>query len=85
MYLIDDEGFIKLFNGEFYQVVLVKKKYPNISIKQLYNYQFKYNSYVGFLKFYRKHLEPIIDNIRLVDNNSIKGKIIRFITNEKNK
>lgn len=79
MYLIDDEGFTKLFNGEFYQVILVKKKYPNISIKQLYNYQFKYNSYVGFLKFYRKHLEPIIDKITIVDDNTIKGKLIRFL------
>ena len=84
MYLIDDESFVELLGGEFYQVILAKKHKPDISVYQLFNYQFKYNTYVGFLKFYRKHLEPIIDSIKLIDDNSIKGKAVRFITNEKN-
>lgn len=86
MYLIDDSCFTKMLGGEFYQVIVAKKQYPDISIYKLFHlYQFKYDSYIGFRNFYRKHLEPIIDGIRLIDDDSIKGKAIRFITNEKDK
>lgn len=47
MYLIDDESFTELLGGEFYQVIVAKKHKPDISVYQLYNYQFKYNTYVG--------------------------------------
>ena len=86
MYLIDDDCFTQMLGGEFYQVIVAKKQHPDISIYRLFHsYQFKYDSYLGFKNFYRKHLEPIIDGIRLVDDGSIKGKAIRFITNEKDK
>lgn len=84
MYLIEDESFTELLGGEFYQVILAKKREPDMSIARLYNYQFKYDTYNGFRKFYKRHLESIINGIRLIDNDSIKGKAIRFITNEKN-
>ena len=84
MYLVEDEGFSELLGGEFYQVILAKKHNPDLSIAQLYNYQFKYDTYNGFRKFYRKHLEPIINSIRLIDDESIIGKAIRFITNKTN-
>jgi hypothetical protein len=88
MYLINDDGFAKLLGGEFYQVILAKKLNPDISIYQLSKYQFKYTTYEGFYLFYRKHLEPIIDDIRLIRDDSINGKAIKFLTgfgNEKNK
>lgn len=88
MYLIDDDCFTEMLGGEFYQVILAKKLNPDISIAQLFNYQFKYSTYVGFLRFYHKHLEPIIDGIRLIKDDSINGKTIKFLTgfgNEKNK
>lgn len=87
MYLINDEGFAKLLGGEFYQVILAKKLNPDISVYQLFNYQFKYTTYVGFYRFYHRHLEPIIDDIRLIRDDSINGKAIKFLTgfgNEKN-
>ena len=87
MYLINDDCFTEMLGGEFYQVILAKKLNPDISVAQLFNYQFKYGTYVGFLKFYRKHLEPIIDGIRLIRDDSINGKDIKFLTgfcNEKN-
>lgn len=84
MYLIEDESFNKMMgDGEFYQVILAKKHQPEIPVTKLYNFQFKYDTYNGFRKFYRKHLEPIINGIRLIDDNSIMGKAIRFITHEK--
>jgi hypothetical protein len=81
MFLIDDNCFTEILGGEFYQVIVAKKLNPDISVYQLFNYQFKYDTYVGFLKFYRKHLEPIIDGIRIVKDDSINGKAIRFLTN----
>lgn len=88
MYLIEDDCFTEMLGGEFYQVILAKKLNPDMSVAQLFNYQIKYSTYVGFLKFYRKHLEPIIDGIRLIRDDSINGKAIKFLTgfgNEKNK
>ena len=88
MYLINDDCFTEMLGGEFYQVILAKKLNPDISVAQLFNYQFKYTTYVGFLRFYRKHLEPIIDGIKLIRDDSINGKAIKFLTgicNEKNK
>ena len=80
MFLVDDDCFTEMLGGEFYQVILAKQLNPDISVAQLFNYQFKYSTYVGFLKFYRKHLEPIIDGIRIVKDDSINGKAIRFLT-----
>ena len=91
MYLIEDESFTKLLDGEYYQVIIAKKLNPELTVSDLYNYQFKYDSYQGFRKFYRKHLEPILDGIRMIEDKSILGKTIRWITkeqvpnNEKNK
>lgn len=81
MFLIDDDCFTELLGGEFYQVILAKKLHPDISVYQLFNYQFKYNTYAGFLRFYRKHLEPVINGIRIIKDDSINGKAIRFLTN----
>jgi hypothetical protein len=77
MYIISDSAFNELIGGEFYQVILAKKERPDMSVAELYNYQFDYFSYQGFRKFYRKHLEPIINSIKIVDDNSIIGRIIK--------
>lgn len=84
MYIIEDESFNKVMgDGEFYQVILAKKKQPTISIAKLFNFQFKYDTYNGFRKFFKRHLEPIIHGIKIVDDDSIMGKAIRFLTDEK--
>lgn len=83
MYLVEDESFKEMMGGEYYQVILAKKKQPKISIRKLYNFQFNYFTYQGFRKFYRRHLEPFIEGIRIVDDNTLIGKLIRWLTNEK--
>lgn len=82
MYLIEDESFTELLGGEFYQVILAKKKQPSMSIAKLFNFQFKYDTYDGFRKFYQRHLGKLIEGIRLIDDDSISGKAIRFIANK---
>lgn len=83
MYIVEDESFNGMLGGEYCQVITAKKAKPDISVRKLYNYQFNFFSYQGFRKFYRKHLEPFIDGIRMVEDNSFIGKFIRWITNEK--
>ena len=85
MYLIEDEAFNEMLGGEFFQVILAKKQAPDLSVARLYNYQFNYFSYQGFRRFYRRHLEPIIDRIRMIEDNSLLGRLIRWITNETDK
>jgi len=77
MYILTDEAFNKLVDGEFAQVIIAKKIRPSMSINELFNYQFDYESYNGFRKFYRKHLEPIINNIRYIDNDSVQSNLLQ--------
>ena len=83
MYILEDEALNNLLGGEFYQVIVAKQHQPNMSIRKLYNYQFNYFTYNGFRKFFRKHLLPIIDKITTIENDSMAGKIIRWIINAK--
>ena len=83
MYIIDDESLAKILDGEYYQVIMARKIDPNMSINQLFNYQYKYTTYPGFRRFFRRHLEPILSGIRMIDDDSILGKFIKWITNEK--
>ena len=76
MYILTDEAFNSLVNGEFAQVIIAKKIRPSMSINELYNYQFDYDSYNGFRKFYHNHLEPIINDIRYIDNDTIQGSML---------
>ena len=83
MYILEDEGLNHLLDGEFYQVILAKQHDPNVSVRKLNNFQFDYKTYQGFRKFYRKYLEPIIDKIKIVEDDSLKAKVIRWLTDEK--
>lgn len=76
MYIITDEAFNSLTGGEYIQVIIAKKNYPDMSIAKLYNFQFNYFSYQGFRKFYKKYLEPIINNILYVRDDSLIGKFL---------
>lgn len=83
MYIIEDESLAKMLDGEFYQIIMARKINPKMSMNQLFNYQYKYTTYPGFRKFFKRHLEPVLNGIRIIDNNSIVGKFIKWITNEK--
>ena len=76
MYIITNEAFNNLTGGEYIQVIIAKKNHPDLSIARLYNFQFNYFSYQGFRKFYKKHLEPIINKTLYIDDNSLIGKFL---------
>lgn len=77
MYILTDDAFNSLVNGEFAQVIIAKKHQPDLSIARLYNFQFNYFSYQGFRKFYKKYLEPIIDDVFYLDDDTIVSKILK--------
>lgn len=77
MYILSDDAFNNLVSGEFAQVIIAKKHQPDLSIAKLYNFQFNYFSYQGFRKFYKKYLEPIIDEVFYLDDDTIVSKILK--------
>lgn len=83
MYIIDEESLSKILGGEFYQVILARKINPKISINKLFKHQYKYTTYPGFRKFFRRHLENAIEGIRIVEEDSLLAKFIKWVTHEK--
>lgn len=77
MYIISDDAFNHLTGGEYVQVIIAKKKCPELSIAKLYNYQFNFFSYQGFRKFYKKYLEPIIREVVYIDDDTLAGKFLK--------
>lgn len=77
MYIISDDAFNHLTGGEYVQVIIAKKKCPELSIAKLYNYQFNFFSYQGFRKFYKKYLEPIIREVVYIDDDTLVGKFLK--------
>lgn len=85
MYILSDEAFNNLTGGEFVQVIIAKKHKPDLSVAKLYNYQFNYFSYQGFRKFYKKYLEPIINKIIYVDDETLAGKFLKGLMDRNEK
>ena len=80
MYILEDEALKELLGGEYYQVIVAKHHNPKISIYKIFQgFQVDYKSYIGFWNFYRKHLSPIIDSVRIIDDNSLLGKLLRWL------
>lgn len=78
MYLIEDEALNKLLDGDFFIVLNMMNK-TDMSMKDLYCFQFKYESYDGFRKFYNKKLKHLKGKVRFIDHDSFIGKIIKLL------
>lgn len=79
MWLLTDDDMRELLGGEFSQVVTLKKIYKDMSMRMLYKFQFSYFSYQGFRQFYKKHLEPIIETVNYIEDDSFIGRILKFV------
>lgn len=84
MWIVDDETMVKLLGGDYTTIIETKKKYPHLTVRELFCIQFYYNSYDGFRKFYNKSIRPIIDGIKFVNNQSLSGKIVKLLVGGKN-
>lgn len=85
MYILTDEAFNNLTNGEYVQVIIAKKQCPDMSIAKLYNFQFNYFSYQGFRKFYKKVLEPIINHTLYISDDTLAGRFLKRIVNREDR
>ena len=63
---------------EEWKMDILKKIYKDISIRKLYGIQFTYFSYQGFRQFYKKYLEPIVETVKYIEDDSIIGKILKL-------
>ena len=79
MWVLSDRVFNKLLNGDYTVAIGMKQKYKDMSITDMYCYQFEYESYDGFRKFYNKVLSPILDGIKFIDRNTLIGKILNML------
>lgn len=79
MWIVDDETMNKIFGGDYTTIIEAKKKYPHLTIRELFCIQIYYNSYDGFRKFYNKSIRPIIDGIKFINNQSLLGKGIKLL------
>ena len=79
MWLLSNEAMNKLLDGDYTSVILSKKKWKDLSIRELFCVQIYYDSYDGFRKFYNKKIKPIIDGIKFVDETSLLGKFIKLL------
>ena len=84
MYILTDEVFNKLIDGEFVQVIEAMKAQPNASVRKLYNLQFDYFSYEGFRKFYNKVMSKIINGVAYYNDNNIIGRSLRHMVEYSN-
>lgn len=77
MYLLKDEAMDSLLGDNFIMVLdLLGSK--DITAKDLYCLQFKYESYDGFRKFYNKKLRPLTNKVKYINEHSFIGKIIKL-------
>lgn len=78
MWLVSDKAMNKLLDGDYTSVIYSKKKWKDLTIRELFCVQFCYNTYDGFRKFYNKKIKPIINDIHFVDNTSVVGKFLKL-------
>ena len=80
VWVVSDEAMKKILGGDFTDVSVLYESADNVSIRTLYKVQDTYKSYQGFRKFFRKHLEPIIEKISFIEDNTFMGKVVRYFT-----
>ena len=79
MWVVTDEAMNSLLGGEFSNVVIVKQENKETPVKRLYSFQKTYLSYQGFRKFFRNHLQYIIEKICFIEDNSFVGSVIKYV------
>ena len=79
MWVVTDKAMNSLLGGDFSNVVLTKQNCKDIPIQRLYKLQDLYLSYQGFRKFFKRHLQSIIENVCFIKDNSFVSKVIMYI------
>lgn len=80
VWVVSDEAMEQILGGDFTDVAVLYENTDNVSVRTLYKVQNTYKSYQGFRKFFRNHLEPIIEKICFIEDNGFIGKTIRYFS-----
>ena len=80
MWIISDDAMEQILGGDFIDVAVLHEECNKITVRKLYKHQSAYKSYQGFRKFFRKHLEPIIEKVSFIEDDCFLGKAIRYVT-----
>lgn len=80
VWVVSDEAMEQILGGDFTDVAVLHEECNEITVRRLYKHQDTYKSYQGFRKFFRKHLEPIIEKICFIENDGFIGKVIRYFS-----
>ena len=83
MWVVTDEAMNSLLGGDFTDVIIVKQEKKEAPIKKLYSFQDTYLSYQGFRKFFRKHLQSIIEKVYFIEDNSFVGNVFKYVVGMK--
>lgn len=79
MWLVDNETFNRLLDGDYTLAIDLKKRDKDLTIMELFCFQLEYKSYDGFRKFYNKVLSKIINHVVFIDESSLVGKLLKFL------
>lgn len=80
VWVVSDEAMEHILGGDFTDVSVLYESAKDVSVRMLYHVQDTYRSYQGFRKFFRKHLEPVIEKISFIDDNTFMGKVVKYFT-----
>ena len=80
MWVVSDDAMKQLLGGDFIDVSVLHESVDNVSVRTLYKVQDTYKSYQGFRKFFRNHLEPIIEKVSFIEDDCFIGKAIKYVT-----
>lgn len=80
VWVVSNEAMEQILGGDFTDVSVLYESADNVSVITLYKVQDTYKSYQGFRKFFRKHLEPVIEKICFIEDDGIIGKVIKYFS-----
>lgn len=80
VWVVSDIAMEQMLGGDFSDVAVLHDECNEITVRKLYKHQDTYESYQGFRKFFRKHLEPIIEKISFIDDNTFVGKAVKYFS-----
>lgn len=80
VWVVSDEAMEHILGGDFTDVSVLHESANDVSVRTLYRVQDTYRSYQGFRKFFRKHMEPVIEKMCFIDNKGFVGKVVRYLS-----
>lgn len=78
VWVLSDKTMEKILGGDFVDVFVTREYKKDITIKDLQELQDKYKSYMGFYKFFNRHIKPILKSTRYIEDEGVIGRIVNY-------